>query len=61
MAHVLVIDDDHRVLAREIPVREGHRVAVASDGKDGLRRFGRGSAGGVAPLGGAGDMAPPAL
>ena len=43
MAHVLVIDDDedHRVLAREILVREGHRVDVASDGRDGLRRFGK--------------------
>lgn len=43
MAHVLVIDDDeeHRVLAREILVREGHRVDVASDGRDGLRKFGQ--------------------
>lgn len=43
MAHVLVIDDDedHRTLAREILEREGHRVEVAVDGRDGLRRFGR--------------------
>ncbi len=43
MAHVLVIDDDedHRILAREILEREGHRVEVAVDGQDGLRRFGK--------------------
>lgn len=43
MARVLVIDDDedHRTLAREMLVGAGHRVEEASDGQDGLRKFGK--------------------
>jgi CheY-like chemotaxis protein len=42
VAHVLVIDDDEeiRTLLRHVLARAGHSVDVASDGAEGLRRFG---------------------
>ncbi len=44
MARVLLIDDDedHRTLARRILEGVGHDVEEASDGAQGLRRFGKG-------------------
>lgn len=41
MAHILVIDDDAplRSLVREILEREGHSVADAEDGDEGLHLF----------------------
>lgn len=43
MARVLLIDDDedHRTLARRILEGVGHEVEEASDGADGLKRFGK--------------------
>jgi len=43
MARILLIDDaeDHRLLARRILESAGHQVEEATDGADGLRRFGK--------------------
>ena len=43
MARVLVIDDDAvtRALVRHMLVGEGHQVDEASDGREGLRVFGK--------------------
>lgn len=39
MRTILVVDDDHwvRTLARDVLVREGHRVLEACDGRDAVR------------------------